>query len=75
MNKKAQSLPLNLIILAIIAALVLVLILAFTIGGAGSIFGKIFQTGTTTIGDSLDTAKTSCQSLCIQAEAQESGIL
>ncbi len=68
MNKKAQGLPLNLIILAIIAALVLVLVLAFTIGGAGTIFAKIFKTGTTAVGEDLDVVRTTCQSLCDQAQ-------
>ncbi len=70
-NKKAQGLPLNLIILAIVAALVLVLILAFTIGGAGSIFGKIFKTGTTAIGEDLETVQATCTDLCTEAEAAD----
>lgn len=67
-NKKAQGLPLNLIVLAAIAALILVLIIAFTIGGAGAFFSKIFRGGTTAIGDEIDTVRTTCNSLCSQAQ-------
>lgn len=69
MAKRAQGLPLNLIVLAAIAALILVLIIAFTVGGAGSFFGKIFQTSTTAVGDQMETVKTTCNSLCSQAES------
>ena len=32
-NKRAQSLPLHLIVIAVIAALILIIVIAFTIGG------------------------------------------
>jgi len=67
-NKKAQGLPLNLIIIAIIAALVLVLIIAFTIGGFGFSFGKIFQTGQVVVGEDIDIARTACSGYCDSAK-------
>jgi len=67
-NRKAQGLPLNLIILAAIAALVLVLVIAFTIGGAGSFFSKIFKIGTSQIGDDISSVRTTCSGLCDQAQ-------
>lgn len=68
MVKRAQGLPLNLIVLAIIAALVLVLIIAFTVGGAGSTFSRIFKVGTTTIGDEVDSVRAACRNACNNAE-------
>ena len=68
-NKKAQGLPLNLIVLAAVAALVLVLVVAFTVGGTGSFFGKIFRSGTAAAGNEQDVAITACNSLCDQAKS------
>ena len=68
MAKKGQGLPLELIVLAAIAAIVLVLIIAFTIGGGSVFFQKIFKGGTSAIGDDLATARNSCNSLCSQAK-------
>lgn len=68
MAKKAQGLPLNLIVLAAIAALILVLVIAFTIGGAGTFFKQIFNRGITAVGDDVDGAKTNCQNWCTQAQ-------
>ncbi|MEK6923492.1 MAG: hypothetical protein AABW84_02265 [Nanoarchaeota archaeon] len=67
-NKRGQGLPLELIVLAAIAAIVLVLIIAFTIGGGSVFFQKIFQGGTSAVGDDLSTARSSCNSLCSQAK-------
>ncbi len=67
-NKKAQGLPLNLIVLAAIAALVLVLVIAFTVGGTGTFFGKIYKGGTTAVGDDLTVVKSTCTSACDQAK-------
>ena len=67
-GKKAQGLPLNLIVLAAIAALVLVLVIAFTVGGSGTFFGKIYKGGTTAVGDELTVVKSTCTSLCDQAK-------
>lgn len=67
-SKKGQGLPLNLIVLAAIAALVLVLIIAFTVGGAGAFFGQIFKGGVQAAGQEIDTVRTTCNSLCSQAQ-------
>ena len=67
-NKKAQGLPLNLIVIAVIAALVLVLIIAFTIGGFGFSLGKIFGAGQTIVGEDIDIAKTACSGYCDSAK-------
>ncbi|MEK6807426.1 MAG: hypothetical protein AABX75_00190 [Nanoarchaeota archaeon] len=67
-TKKAQGLPLNLIVLAAIAALVLVLVISFTVGGSGAFFGKIYRGGQTAVGDELTLVKTTCTSACDQAK-------
>jgi hypothetical protein len=64
MAKSGQGLPLNLIVLAIIAALVLVVTIAFTVGGAGTTFSKIGKTATAATGDELETVRASCRSAC-----------
>ena len=68
MAKKAQGLPLNFIVLAAIAALVLILVIAFTVGGGAPFLSKIFKSGTTAIGDEIETVKTACTNLCAQAQ-------
>ena len=70
--KKAQGLPLNLIVLAVIAALILVLIIAFTIGGAGSFFSKIFKSGTTAVGDETSVVQDACRADCTRAQQSTS---
>ncbi|MFH0868663.1 MAG: hypothetical protein V1839_00375 [archaeon] len=67
-NRKAQGLPLNLIVLAAMAALILVLVVAFTIGGGSNFFSKIFKTGTTSIGDEISVVQAACNNLCEQAK-------
>lgn len=67
-NKKAQGLPLHLIVVAAIAALVLVLIIAFTIGGLGTFFTKIFGGGKVAVGEELDVVRTTCGGLCDTAK-------
>lgn len=66
-SKKAQSLPMNTIILAIIAIVVLVIIIVFFIGGTSSIAQRIKElfTGSTS-GTDLSTAKQFCQDYCDQ---------
>ena len=66
-SKKAQSLPMNTIIIAIIAIVVLVIIIVFFIGGTSSIVQKIRDlfTGATS-GTDLQTAKQFCQEYCDQ---------
>jgi hypothetical protein len=64
-SKKAQGISLNFIVIAIIAALVLVIIIAFTVGGLGTSLSKIFQADETSTEDSdLDLAKAKCEQLC-----------
>jgi hypothetical protein len=60
---RAQGLPLNLIILGIIAALVLSIVVAFTVGGTGSTFNKIGKTGAQ-IGGELESLQASCRTAC-----------
>jgi len=67
-GKKAQGLPLNFIVLAAIAALVLILIIAFTVGGGAPFLSRIFKSGTTAVGDEIETVKTTCTNLCTQAQ-------
>ncbi len=69
MAKRGQGLPLNLIVLAIIAALVLVLIIAFTVGGAGSSFSRIFKVGATAAGDEIESIRAACRQACSTAES------
>ncbi|MBI2040826.1 MAG: hypothetical protein HYT16_01865 [DPANN group archaeon] len=71
MAAKAQGLPINLIILAIIAALVLVLVVAFTVGGASNIFGKISK-GSKVIGGDLETTRAACKSFCDRIQSVSS---
>jgi len=66
--KKAQGLPLNLIVLAVMAALILVLVIAFTIGGAGTFFSKIFKGGTTAVGDETSVVQDACRADCTRAQ-------
>jgi|GEM_PF-920149 len=59
--RRNQGLPLNTIVLAAIAVLVLVLIVGFTTGTLGELFkGMSTQTRAVTI----DTARAECQKLC-----------
>ncbi len=62
MSKRAQ-ISMNTIVYVSIALLVLVLIVAFTTGGLGNLFGQITETGPT----QLDSAKSRCASLCASA--------
>jgi len=58
----------NTIVYVAIALLVLVLIVAFTTGGLGNVFGQIAETGI----DDVDTAKAQCSSICATAKTQVS---
>lgn len=69
MDKKAQGLSLHFIVIAVIAALVLVLVIAFTIGGFGTFFGKIFGGGQAAVGEEIDVVRTTCAGLCDSAKA------
>lgn len=58
---KAQGLPLSFIVLAAISALVLILVIAFTIGGLGGFFRQITIAGGV---QDLSTVQTACKSAC-----------
>jgi hypothetical protein len=72
--KKAQGLPLNMIVLAVIAALILVLVIAFTIGGAGTFFSKIFKGGITAVGDETSVVQDACRADCTRAQQSVSTV-
>jgi len=69
MNTKAQGLSLSYIVVAIIAALILVIIVAFTTTGLGQSLSKIFDTGEqSTQNADIDIAKATCETLCNDAD-------
>ena len=73
-SKKAQGISLSFIVTAAIAALVLVLIIAFTVGGLGGFFRQLTGAGP----GELETIQSTCQSNCnklavITRDAQWSG--
>ena len=63
---KGQGLPISFIVIAAISALVLVLVVAFTIGGLGDLFRGIFQTGG--LGDELSLVQTACRTSCTTSQ-------
>jgi hypothetical protein len=69
-NKKAQSMPMNVIIVAIIVLVVLVILIAFFAGGFGSVVGKVRDlfAGTTT-GQARDLTVQTCNTLCDSAKS------
>src|SRR3989338_5949466 len=73
-NRKAQGMPMNVIIIAIIVLVVLVILIAFFAGGFSSVVGKVRDlfTGTTT-GQSKDVAIQTCQNLCDTAQGLPTG--
>lgn len=73
-NKKAQTMPMNVIIVAIIVLVVLVILIAFFAGGFGSVVGKVRDlfTGTTS-GQSRDVTIQTCQNLCDTAKVLPEG--
>jgi hypothetical protein len=66
---KGQGLPMSFIVIAAIAALVLVLVIAFTVGGFGTFFGKIFGGGEEAIGKDIDLIRGTCNNLCETAKS------
>ena len=64
MNKKAQGLPLNFIVLAAIAILILILVVGFVIGGGSSIGRTI----------SPQVARQNCEDFCADMKAEASGL-
>lgn len=73
-SKKAQGMPMNVIIIAIIVLVVLIIVIAFFAGGFTGIASKIRGTFGGVTGQAEDLAIQSCQSLCESAGnlAQES---
>jgi hypothetical protein len=71
-SKRGQGISLNFIVVAIIAALVLVIIIAFTIGGLGTSLSKIFQAGEQNEDSDVDLAKANCESACDTASVIDS---
>ncbi|MBT3583036.1 hypothetical protein HN924_00375 [Candidatus Woesearchaeota archaeon] len=73
MNSKAQGLSLNYIVIAIVAALVLIIIVAFTTTGLGASLTKIFQASEqSTENADVDIAKAACKNLCSNAKTVDS---
>ncbi|MBT4114273.1 hypothetical protein HOD83_00395 [Candidatus Woesearchaeota archaeon] len=66
-SKKAQGISLNFIVIAIIAALVLIIIIAFTVGGLGTSLSKIFEAGDSGTEADIDLAEAKCEKLCNDA--------
>lgn len=64
-NKKAQGMPMNVIIIAIIVLVVLVILIAFFAGGFSSVVNKVRDLfGSQTSGQTRDIAIQTCQTLC-----------
>lgn len=64
MDKKAQGISINFIVIAVIAALVLLIVIAFTTGGLGTSFKQIFRSGQS----DRQATITTCQTYCNQAK-------
>jgi hypothetical protein len=69
-TKRGQSLPINTIVIAILALLVLVFVILFATGSFSSLFGQ-----TKNIGESSDTsivaAQTKCAQWCLTAQGSK----
>ncbi len=65
MASKGQGLPLSFIVIAAISALVLILVIAFTIGGLGGFFKQINIAGGT---EDLSTVQTACSASCSKTQ-------
>ncbi len=65
MSKRAQ-ISMNTIVYVAIALLVLVLLVAFTTGGLGKLFGQVAKTGL----DDIDAAQSQCSSFCATTKLQ-----
>ena len=69
MDKRAQGLSLSFIVVAAIAALVLVIVIAFTMGGLGGFFKKMTGVSEEAAeGTDVATAQSTCATLCMQAQ-------
>jgi len=62
---KGQGLPLSFIVIAAISALVLILVVAFTVGGLGGFFKQITIVGG---GEELSAVQTACSTACTNAQ-------
>jgi len=60
--KTGQGLPLSFIVIAAISALVLILVIAFTVGGLGGFFRQILQPAP----EESSTVQSSCRTFCDQ---------
>jgi hypothetical protein len=60
MDKKAQGISINFIVIAAIAALVLVIVIAFTTGGLGTSLKQIFRSGQSDTQAIITTCDTHC---------------
>lgn len=63
-NKKAQGMPMNVIIISIIVLVVLVILIAFFAGGFGSIVSKVRNIFNPVSAQERDLALQTCQSYC-----------
>lgn len=73
-NKKAQGISISFIVIAAIAALVLVLVIAFATGGLGKFFGNIFKAGGGGESETdIKLAQTDCESYCNNAKTGSYG--
>ncbi len=76
MSRKAQALPLNTIILAILVVLVLVVVAAFFLGGTGSIMKSIREIFYgTTAGTSRSLAIDTCNLRCEQIKDKPASLI
>lgn len=73
LNKKAQGMPVNVIIIAIIVLVVLVILIAFFAGGFGSIAGKVKEVFSIAVGMHKDRAINACQDYCANAQSSPAG--
>lgn len=68
MSKRGQGLPLNTIILAILALLVLVFVVLFATGAFGTLFGQTQDVAEATE-TSIVATQTKCSQWCLQAQS------
>lgn len=75
-NKKAQGMPMNVIIVAIIVLVVLVILIAFFAGGFGSVTSKVRDLFTGQVsGQARDTVLQTCQNQCDVARGLPQGTI
>ena len=70
MNKKGQSLPMNVVILGIIVIVVLIIVLIFFVGGTAQVTSKIRDIFTGRVsGQAAELTVEDCKQLCESAKA------